>query len=951
MGEDHAEAPADRPTSRLVPTALTILVFLVLQGGRFPPAQTRLASDLVQLVLAVAAAVACFRAAAREQDLGRFFFLLIGAGMALWAVGQTSWMLVPLAPFSGWLFAGQYAFFVSCSAPLVVACVLEPDRPRPGALGFAADVGLVCVLALFVCIYFPVAAMALGAEDPYLNLSPIFYNPQRLMLLVALLWLLRGSSGPWRRFYDEFALAMAVFHGGGLLSNRALFGGTYQPGLYDLPWALPFLWIALAANDWSPLPLPESGEHALELESSSWEARDWAAARQGNVIALGAVALVPALHQLATLAGSSPPELAELRARIAFIGTLLVGGLYLVRQLRTLRRAEGTQHAREARFRALVENSADAIGVVDRVGRFGYLSASTERVTGYRPDELVGRSPLELAQPSELDTLRQRLEGVIARPLAEAQGFVRYRHRDGTLRHGALEVTNRLDAPAVGGVVLHLRDVTEQRQAEEERERSLSLVEATLESTADGILVVGRDGRISRFNQKFAAMWRIPPELLASGDTAGPTGFVLDQLADPQAFLDKLDRLYTEPDSESFDTLRFKDGRVFERYSLPQRLSGEVVGRVYSFRDVTESARAEQAMSRLVAILEATPDFVGTSDTAGRPLFLNRAGRRMVGLGEAEPIGERHIALFHPAEAAARVLEEVIPTALHEGFWSGELRLRHAQGHEIPVLQVVIAHRSAQGEVEFLSTIARDISERIRSEQELRRSHTMAALGSLVAGVAHEVRNPLFGISSTLDAFEARFTAEHDQREYVRLCREQLERLTSLMNDLLEYGKPTRLRLGPGLFEDVVKGALEACAPLTEKAGVVIDTRVARELPVLRMDERRLTQVIRNLLENAVQHSPAGGRVSVEAALASDSAGDWLECSIEDGGPGFEAQDLPHLFEPFFTRRHGGTGLGLSIVHRIVAEHGGTIEARNRAGRGARFTLRLPAPRAAGGSA
>jgi signal transduction histidine kinase len=283
-----------------------------------------------------------------------------------------------------------------------------------------------------------------------------------------------------------------------------------------------------------------------------------------------------------------------------------------------------------------------------------------------------------------------------------------------------------------------------------------------------------------------------------------------------------------------------------------------------------------------------------------------------------------------------------VPAALRDGVWSGETALRHRDGSEVPVLQVVLAHCSADGEVDFLSTIARDISQRMRSEQELRRSHTMAALGSLVAGVAHEVRNPLFGISSTLDAFEARLAGREDHVPYARVLREQLDRMTGLMNDLLEYAKPTRLELTQGRLDRVVASALAGCAELRRRAGVHVETRVPAELPPLRMDERRLTQAFQNLLENAVQHSPAGGRVALEARQLDGRGGSWIECTVEDEGAGFTPSDLPHIFEPFFTRRPGGTGLGLSIVHRIMTDHAGTIAAANRAERGAVFTLTLP---------
>jgi signal transduction histidine kinase len=312
----------------------------------------------------------------------------------------------------------------------------------------------------------------------------------------------------------------------------------------------------------------------------------------------------------------------------------------------------------------------------------------------------------------------------------------------------------------------------------------------------------------------------------------------------------------------------------------------------------------------------------------------------MLGIGDAQPLPPE-LGELHPPAARERLLVEAVPTALRDGVWSGETALRHHDGREIPVLQVVLAHRSPQGEVDFLSTIARDVSQRLKAEQQLRRSHTLAALGSLVAGVAHEVRNPLFGISSTLDAFEARFARQPDHAPYGRVLREQLGRLTSLMNDLLEYAKPTHLELAPGRLERVVEAALAACAELQRRAGVRVETRIPTELPALRMDERRLAQAIRNLVENAVQHSPTGGRVRLEArALAEPVAG--VECRVEDEGPGLAPGDLPHLFEPFFTRRPGGTGLGLSIAYKIVSDHGGTLAAANGPERGARFTLTLP---------
>jgi len=246
-----------------------------------------------------------------------------------------------------------------------------------------------------------------------------------------------------------------------------------------------------------------------------------------------------------------------------------------------------------------------------------------------------------------------------------------------------------------------------------------------------------------------------------------------------------------------------------------------------------------------------------------------------------------------------------------------------------------------------------EMAERQRAEEAegrmrvaLQRSQMLAAMGSLVAGVAHEVRNPLFGIASTVDALDLRLRQLPTGTEYVRhieVLRTEVERMSRLMQDLLEYGKPSALERAPISLREVADAAVAVCARRAASAQVTLETDVPGDLPPVLADRARLAQVFQNLLDNAIQHGPAGSVVWVAARRTPDPEGTWLECRVTDAGPGFKPDDLPHVFEPFFTRRRKGTGLGLSIVERIVDEHGGTIEAGNRPEGGAVVIVRLPA--------
>jgi len=233
-------------------------------------------------------------------------------------------------------------------------------------------------------------------------------------------------------------------------------------------------------------------------------------------------------------------------------------------------------------------------------------------------------------------------------------------------------------------------------------------------------------------------------------------------------------------------------------------------------------------------------------------------------------------------------------------------------------------------------------AERSNLEASLRRAEIMSVMGALVVGVAHQVRNPLFGVSSLLDAMEARFDAQPEFQRYLAMFREQVERLNKLMQDLLEYGKPSGAEKSLGSISDALTDAVKACTPLAERLGAQIEMRLEGDLGEMEMDRSALAQAFENLLDNALQQSPPSASVTVEARPIEQDGQAWIECQIKDAGSGFTPADLPHLFEPFFSRRPGGTGLGLAIAKRFVEAHDGEITPGNLPQGGAAVIVRLP---------
>ena len=282
---------------------------------------------------------------------------------------------------------------------------------------------------------------------------------------------------------------------------------------------------------------------------------------------------------------------------IEMVGAALGDGAMLV-SLRDLTERRRFEVARddEARFRSLVHNAGSVTMLVTSDGVVESISGAITRLTGRDPID-IERQKLTTILATEGDRRRLtdalfaaeygRLTTTVVDVASQPEGFPVPME---------LTIVNLLDDPTVHGYVVSGHEVSERVAVERELRTALSLLNATLDSTADGILVVDAENNIASFNQRFVDMWRIPADILSLRDDQAALNCVLEQLVDPDAFVAKVNELYAAPDDESYDMLDFQDGRVFERFSRPQVVDGVVVGRVWSFRDLTQRKRLEDEL-------------------------------------------------------------------------------------------------------------------------------------------------------------------------------------------------------------------------------------------------------------------------------------------------------------------------------------------------------------------
>ncbi len=633
----------------------------------------------------------------------------------------------------------------------------------------------------------------------------------------------------------------------------------------------------------------------------------------------------------------------------------LLGMTGIASDVTGLREVEEARRTSEARFRHHFERSPAGVYRTTRDGRILDCNAAFARLLGFASrEEARGRNLREFhSDPSVRDAFTARL----AEPGARADSEVCLRRLDGGSAW-VIESASRIEEGRPPETVIEgtLIDVTDRRRAADALRESEEYFRSLIDNAADVIMIVDSDGRIRFGSPSLERLLGYRPEELV----AEP---LLDAIhpEDSETVRRMFATMVTGSGSASADfRFRHRDGSWRHMEAVGSDLSHQpsVAGLLVQLRDVTERKTADENQARLqFAIQDAAKEWQRTFDAIESPVLvldgnrcirrLNRAAKVLSGKTYRETIGLA-IEGLGPGEPWKKSADLAQAVRAGGSAISGQAR-DVATGRTWDVGASLL--RAVSTESERIILVAREITGVVLLQEKLHHTRTMSAMGSLVAGVAHEVRNPLFGISATLDAFEARFGSRPEYQQYVAVLRGELERLSHLMGDLLEYGKPTSLGFSDGSLSEVVAEAVLGCRPLAESSGVAVRNTVDGGLPRIRMDRRRLLQVFQNLLDNAVRHAPPKSAVVVEAGRALTDGEAWIECRVRDEGPGFRAEDLPRVFEPFFTRRRGGTGLGLSIVQRIVEDHGGRIFAGNRADGGAVLTVRLPVPVEAGGRA
>jgi PAS domain S-box-containing protein len=520
----------------------------------------------------------------------------------------------------------------------------------------------------------------------------------------------------------------------------------------------------------------------------------------------------------------------------------------------------------------------------------------------------------------------------------------------------------------------------------------IALLRATLEAAADGIVVTDPAGLITFHNQTYVQMWKLHEASLEGRQHLDILKKQISpQFADPGAFLHRVQQIYSTAEQQTLELLELKDGRLLERYSKMQWIEGRHVGRVWSFRDVTERVQVARTNARLVQdaqhtqqklvqlndeleqrvaerttalrkselqfqqLISGITDYaIYMIDPTGHVASWNAGAERIKGYRADEIIGKHFSKFYTEEDRGANVPAYALETAKREGKYESEAWRVRKDGTRFWANVLIDPIRTTDGEIIGFAKITRDMTEKRAMQEQLNQSQKMEAIGQLTGGVAHDFNNLLTVILGNLETIQRQ--SEHGDERMKRAIDQAMrgaQRAATLTQQLLAFARRQPLDPKPTDVNLLVTG-LSELTRRTLSENIEIRTQLAQDLWRVEVDPHQLENALLNLAVNARDAMPQGGTLTIEthnATVDENSApspdfapGEYVTISVGDTGTGMSAEVVAQAFDPFFTTKPigQGTGLGLSQVFGFVRQSGGQVTIQSEVAHGTVVTIYLP---------